>query len=141
MRILPGSGDYVAYNHRHTRDGPLLENSGWHCTFCFPTLEEIRSKMKGYSHNDRLSSLSLLGERTLRKKVCTGQDPFGMWPVSEQGRHMADRYQEAFSFRDLIIESFDTRPLQSFDHLPLGLKQYPGRFPYLVNKGCERPNK
>lgn len=91
---LPDAGNWVAktetvkkgeefgYSRYRAADAPLLENAGWHCTFCFPTLEDMRHKMGTYSHNDRLTNPRLLEEKQLRHRVCTGQDPFGMWPVS-----------------------------------------------------------
>lgn len=74
-------GGVVGYNHARGSD-VLLADSGWHCSFCFPTLDDIRAKMTGYIHNDRMSHPSLLREHDLRRRVCRGQDPFGMWPVS-----------------------------------------------------------
>jgi hypothetical protein len=52
----------------------------------------------------------------------------------------ANFIQEVFSFSDLVTQSIDVTPLLSFQHLPLALKQDLKRFPYLVDKGCERPN-
>lgn len=52
----------------------------------------------------------------------------------------ANFIQEVFSFSDLVTQSIDVTPLLSFQHLPLALKQDPKRFPYLADKGCERPN-
>ncbi|KLT39945.1 glycosyl transferase [Cutaneotrichosporon oleaginosum] len=71
----------VGYHHGRGTD-LLLADAGWHCTFCFRTLEEMRAKMAGYGHNDRLSSPKLLEEDELRARVCAGEDPFDMFPVS-----------------------------------------------------------
>jgi hypothetical protein len=54
--------------------------------------------MMGYTHNDRMRSKKLLEEKVLRKKVCNGEDPFGMWAVSEC---------------DTCLSSWSTLPIQS----------------------------
>lgn len=73
--------EIIPYHHSRAGDD-LLAGAGWHCTFCFATLEEMRGKMKGYSHNDRLRDSHGLDEDVLRRRVCEGRDPFNMWPVS-----------------------------------------------------------
>lgn len=55
--------------YHHSRAGnELLAGAGWHCTFCFRTLEEMRDKMRGYSHNDRLRDVKGLEEDVLRRR-------------------------------------------------------------------------
>lgn len=116
----------ITYSHgRH--GNALLMDAGWHCSFCFPTLEDMRSKMAGYAHNDRLTSKRLLKEGPLRRRVCRGEDPFGMWP-------------EAFTFRDLVARSGGIRREHSFTNVPHALKEFPDRWKYLLRSGCERPN-
>ncbi|WOO85357.1 Beta-1,4-mannosyl-glycoprotein 4-beta-N-acetylglucosaminyltransferase [Vanrija pseudolonga] len=124
---VPAGGEGVDYHHGRGSDD-LLAAAGWHCSFCFPTLQDMRAKMTGYSHNDRLTSARLLDERRLRRRVCEGRDPFGMWA-------------EAFTFRDVIAHSGPTRRRNAFLHVPVALKEEPERFSYLLDKGCERPNK
>lgn len=74
-------GGSVQYTHGRVGD-TLLENSGWHCTFCFATLREMRAKMLGYSHNDRVRDERIAELGSIRRRVCEGRDPFNMWPVS-----------------------------------------------------------
>lgn len=81
VTVQEGDDFEVGYHHQRASDW-MLADAGWHCTFCFSTLDEMRAKMMGYSHNDRVRSTRLLEERVLRDKVCKGEDPFGMWPVS-----------------------------------------------------------
>ncbi|TXT05085.1 hypothetical protein VHUM_03905 [Vanrija humicola] len=78
---VPAGGEAIDYHHGRGADD-MLAGAGWHCSFCFPTLEDMRAKMTGYSHNDRLTSTRLLDEKRLRRRVCEGRDPFGMWAVS-----------------------------------------------------------
>ena len=47
------SFDGIAYFHGRGSN-VMLEAAGWHCSFCFGNLEEMKMKMRGYSHNDRL---------------------------------------------------------------------------------------
>lgn len=73
--------EQIAYHHARGGD-VLLADAGWHCTFCFKTLGEMKAKMEGYSHNDRVRSKKLLKMDVLREKACNGEDPFDMYPVS-----------------------------------------------------------
>lgn len=73
--------DTLAYGHGRAAD-VMLEDAGWHCSWCFRTLEEMRIKMLGYSHNDRVRNRKdLLDPVKLRQRVCEGAEPFGMLPV------------------------------------------------------------
>ncbi|WWC93439.1 hypothetical protein V866_000273 [Kwoniella sp. B9012] len=117
--------DSLAYNHGR-KGNDLLGGSGWHCSFCFATLSEIKGKMIGYSHNDRMRHKSLIDMKRLRKTVCEGKDPFDMYP-------------EAFSFKDIIAQSGKPRKADSFHHVPIALKEDPDRFRYLLDGGCDRP--
>lgn len=82
--FVVGEGGAVAYSHGRGAD-KLLADAGWHCSFCLRTLKDMRAKMAGYGHNDRLTSSRLLDEEALRRRVCTGEDPFDMFPVSRRG--------------------------------------------------------
>ncbi|CDZ96698.1 glycosyl transferase family 17 protein [Phaffia rhodozyma] len=125
--ILTTDNTTVGYHHGRGSN-TLLPGSGWHCSFCFPTLEEMRRKMLGYSHNDRVRDPSILEEVSLRERVCKGEDPFQMWP-------------KAHTFKDLITQSGSIKPSHSFTNVPVALQQEPTRFGYLLNDGCDRPDK
>lgn len=74
-------GGPVGYSHGRVGD-VLLEGAGWHCTFCFATIAEMRDKMLGYSHNDRVRNGRIARLDRIRSKVCRGQEAFEMYPVS-----------------------------------------------------------
>jgi beta-1,4-mannosyl-glycoprotein beta-1,4-N-acetylglucosaminyltransferase len=94
--IVTATSD-VAYSHqRHSDD--LLQSAGWHCSWCFDTIEQFKIKMKvvsilvnasgilrfvlkGYSHKDRLTSDSQLASEEIQRKICGGLDIFDMYPV------------------------------------------------------------
>lgn len=77
--------DNLEYGHGRASD-TILADAGWHCSWCFRTLEEMRLKMLGYSHNDRVRGRKdLLDWKMLRQRVCKGQEPFDMLPVSTRG--------------------------------------------------------
>lgn len=139
------------YAHRRMSDDVLM-GAGWHCSFCFETIGEMRDKMTGYSHNDRVKSKSLLKMENLRKRVCSGQDPFDMYPVSLPLKVTVDlfvsfladlalsaRLQEAYSFKDLIAQSGRPRRSRDFTNVPVAVKRDPKRFRYLLDGGCDRP--
>ncbi|WWC63466.1 uncharacterized protein I303_106069 [Kwoniella dejecticola CBS 10117] len=113
------------YNHQR-KSNDLLGGSGWHCSFCFSSLSEIKMKMMGYSHNDRVRNKALLETKRLRQTVCEGRDPFDMYP-------------EAFTFKDLIAQSGKPRKANSFNHIPIALKENPDKYDYLLDGGCFRP--
>lgn len=78
------SVDTLQYGHGRAGD-TMLADAGWHCSWCFKTLEEMKIKMLGYSHNDRVRGRKdLLDKEKLRAKVCKGEEPFGMLPVSSR---------------------------------------------------------
>jgi beta-1,4-mannosyl-glycoprotein beta-1,4-N-acetylglucosaminyltransferase len=79
--VTVDSSQDIQYHHGRGSDW-LLEGAGWHCSFCFATLDEMRAKMQGYVHNDRVRDKSIMNEDVLRGRVCRGEDPFGMYPVS-----------------------------------------------------------
>jgi len=82
-RVVTVGAEELTYHHGRGSDW-LLEGAGWHCSFCFATLDDMRAKMQGYAHNDRVRDKSIMSEDVLRGRVCRGEDPFGMYPVSFQ---------------------------------------------------------
>ncbi|WWC90503.1 uncharacterized protein L201_005439 [Kwoniella dendrophila CBS 6074] len=120
-----GKDESLNYNHGRKSDY-LLGGSGWHCSFCFETLSQIKTKMLGYSHNDRARNPALVETDRLRETVCQGKDPFDMYP-------------EAFTFKDIIAQSGKPKKSNSFTDIPKALKNNPDRLCYLLDGGCERP--
>lgn len=132
--------DSMTVGYNHARAGNvMLAGAGWHCSFCFRTLDDMRAKMMGCVHNDRMTRKCLLEEKSLRKRVCEGRDPFNMWPVSIACNWTDD--QEAFTFRDLVALSGSVLPSNDFTHLPVALKESPESFGYLLDQGCDRPDR
>lgn len=76
-----GESRTVAYGHGRVSD-VMLDSAGWHCTLCFKTLKEMREKMVGYSHNDRVRDMRVAEIGRIREQVCEGREIFEMWPVS-----------------------------------------------------------
>eukprot|EP00727_Mastigamoeba_balamuthi_P011807 m51a1_g7249 putative beta- -mannosyl-glycoprotein 4-beta-n-acetylglucosaminyltransferase-like (395) ;mRNA; f:135625-136882 len=104
----------------------VLEDAGWHCSWCFRTLAEIRFKMRSFSHADRLASPALLDEERLQRVVCSGSDVFGMLP-------------EAFTWRALVANSGPTPPARSAVHVPRPVVENASRFAFLLPGHCRRP--
>merc|ERR1711934_729715 len=42
----------LRYNEQLEDEEPIIDNGGWHCSWCFPHIEDIRDKMLRYSHHD-----------------------------------------------------------------------------------------
>ncbi|KAJ9120603.1 hypothetical protein QFC22_002532 [Naganishia vaughanmartiniae] len=119
--------DTLQYGHGRAGD-TMLADAGWHCSWCFRTLDEMRVKMLGYSHNDRVRGRkNLLDLDKLRERVCKGEEPFGMLP-------------EVFTFRDLVKQTGPASHSTTFRDVPVAVKEDPDRFSYLLADGCGRPD-
>lgn len=131
-----GEGSWRAQVHRYTgEDGAAgyghsratdlkLADAGWHCSFCFRTIDEFVAKMRGYSHADRVTDDALLDPNRIQRVICEGSDIFGMLP-------------EAYRWKDLIA-LMDKDPTPSAVHLPKYLLENSDRFRYLLPGGCIR---
>ncbi|KIP06548.1 glycosyltransferase family 17 protein [Phlebiopsis gigantea 11061_1 CR5-6] len=115
--------DAIGYGHSQATEVKLAD-AGWHCSFCFRTIDEFIAKMQGYSHADRVTDPSLLKPERIQQVVCSGDDIFGMLP-------------EAYRWKDLFsLLHKDATP--SAVHLPAYLIQQSDRFKFLLPGGCTR---
>ncbi|KAG0052904.1 hypothetical protein BGZ83_001989 [Gryganskiella cystojenkinii] len=124
-------------NHLYSYEFPVREMSwrsqivhwqqGWHCSFCFKTLEEFRFKMTGYSHADRVRSPALLEYKNIQKAICDGTDLYGMLP-------------EAFTFKELLTRLGAIPKSTTGVGLPYWVLENPKKFKYLLPGGCIREN-
>ncbi|OBZ62664.1 Beta-1,4-mannosyl-glycoprotein 4-beta-N-acetylglucosaminyltransferase [Grifola frondosa] len=111
------------YGHSQVA-GVKLANAGWHCSFCFRYIEEFVNKMRGYSHADRVTDLSLLDPDRIQRVICEGSDIFGMLP-------------EAYRYKDLLT-LMDKDPTLSAVHIPRYLIENSEKFRFLLPGGCFR---
>ncbi|RRT67106.1 hypothetical protein B296_00016977 [Ensete ventricosum] len=112
--------------YRHSRQADLmLADAGWHCSFCFRTIEEFVFKMTAYSHADRVRRPSFLDRRRIQQIICRGEDLFDMLP-------------EEHSFRELIKKMGPIQKSASAVHLPSFLLENADRFTFLLPGGCSR---
>ncbi|MCO5551200.1 hypothetical protein L7F22_004699 [Adiantum nelumboides] len=67
----------------------MLAASGWHCSYCFRTIAEFRTKMLAASHVERLlhrpNRASLTLSSTIQFKICKGEDCMGCCPRPTRG--------------------------------------------------------
>ncbi|KAJ7129022.1 glycosyltransferase family 17 protein [Mycena crocata] len=112
--------------YRHSQSGDtVLSDAGWHCSYCFRTIPEYVTKMKGFSHADRIAGrLSLLDSKRIQDTICKGKDIFGMLP-------------EAYSYVDLFSK-LSLEPEKTAVGLPLFLVENAERFKFLLPGGCQR---
>ncbi|KAF9436425.1 hypothetical protein BGZ76_004023 [Entomortierella beljakovae] len=103
----------------------ILTNAGWHCSFCFRTIEEFQFKMKAYSHSDRVRYEYLMESAWIQEAICAGKDLFGMFP-------------EAYSFRDLFLRLGAIPKSKSAVGLPYWILENRDRFKFLLPGGCQR---
>lgn len=112
--------------YRHSRQSDImLADAGWHCSFCFRSIEEFVFKMKAYSHADRVRSSSYLEHSRIQKVICQGDDLFDMLP-------------EEFSFRELIWKMGSIPKSASAVNLPSYVIENADRFRFLLPGGCLR---
>eukprot|EP00727_Mastigamoeba_balamuthi_P003104 m51a1_g12791 hypothetical protein (287) ;mRNA; r:1147-3478 len=103
-----------------------LEDAGWHCSWCFRTLGEIRFKMLSYSHSDRVTGPAMLDEDRLQRVVCSGEDVFGMLP-------------EAYTWKSLVGNMGPASRARSAVHVPRAVIENTTRYSFLLPGHCKRP--
>ncbi|KAL9673566.1 hypothetical protein QQ045_029827 [Rhodiola kirilowii] len=118
-------GPHTLYRHQRQTD-VILSNAGWHCSFCFRTINEYVFKMQAYSHADRVRRKEFLNPDRIQKVICNGDDLFDMWP-------------EEYTFQNLIKKLGPIPKSTSAVHLPAALLEHPVKFNYLLPGGCIRP--
>ncbi|KAG0280583.1 hypothetical protein BGZ95_009532 [Linnemannia exigua] len=122
FRRWPAEGIYYT---RARASQILFAHAGWHCSFCFRTIEEFRFKLKAYSHADRLRYKYMLETNYLQDAICTGKDLFGMFP-------------EAFSYKDLIHRLGPIPKTADAVGLPTWVIKNSDKFHFLLPGGCKR---
>ncbi|KAF8713670.1 Glycosyltransferase family 17, partial [Rhizoctonia solani] len=76
-----GPKSQYVHSYSKARGDHILWDAGWHCSFCFKTIEEFVTKMRGYSHADRIGGdMSLLDPKRIQETICSGRDIFNMLP-------------------------------------------------------------
>ncbi|TYJ25336.1 hypothetical protein E1A91_A07G042900v1 [Gossypium mustelinum] len=112
--------------YRHSRQSDVIfSDAGWHCSFCFRSLEEFTLKMTGYSHADRVKRKAFLNYSRIQRIICRGDDLFDMLP-------------EEYSFKEMIKKMGSIARSDSAVHLPSYLIQNADRFRFLLPGGCKR---
>ncbi|WOK99527.1 beta-1,4-mannosyl-glycoprotein 4-beta-N-acetylglucosaminyltransferase [Canna indica] len=115
--------------YRHSRQTDLiLTDAGWHCSFCFRTIEEFVFKMTAYSHADRVRRRSFLKPSRIQRIICKGDNLFDMLP-------------EEYSFQEIIKKMGSISKSASAVHLPAYLLENPDKFRFLLPGGCSRSNR
>ncbi|KAI8375506.1 glycosyl transferase [Blakeslea trispora] len=112
------------YGHGQISDY-LLADAGWHCSFCFRTLEEFQFKMKSYSHSDRIRHEGMLALDRIQQIICDGRDIFDMPP-------------ESYTYKDMISKLGAVEPVKSGVGLPAPLLKSSRRYRFLLPGGCIR---
>ncbi|KAI1288961.1 hypothetical protein EDD11_009483 [Mortierella claussenii] len=118
---VPGQSHYVHGKSANV----LLTDSGWHCSFCFRSIEEFRFKMQAYSHADRVRHGYMMEPTWIQQSICQGTDLFGMFP-------------EVYSFRELFKRIGAIPKSVSAVDLPRYVLDNAQRFKFLLPGGCQR---
>lgn len=111
------------YTHGRRSDY-LITGAGWHCTFCFPNIEDFQFKMQAYSHNDRLTDRKMLEPSYIKKKICNGKDLYGM-------------FEEVYTYWEFLYYLSGVKHNHDYSNLPRGLFSDRKKFGYLLPGGRE----
>ena len=105
----------------------VVANAGWHCSWCFPRIEEFVHKLKTYVHTE-LSLKQYYEIPRIKRYICTGEDLFDRYPETFTVRHaiMALYLEGGRIDRHRIIEA------------PRLIMQKPEKFGYLLPGNCRR---
>ena len=117
----------TTYQHMRSTD-LMLGDAGWHCSFCFPAIEDYVFKMTAYSHHDRVHSDYYLSREWIQRAVCEGLEIFGFLP-------------EVYSLAELMAKSWAYPRTSSGVLIPRFLIENSRRFQYLLpgsNNNCTR---
>ena len=112
------------YSHSRATD-LILADSGWHCSFCFRTINEFVFKMRAYSHADRVHSERFLDHHRIQEIICKGSDIYDLVP-------------EVHSYKEMFIK-WDPVKSASAIGLPWYVVKEFRKFNFLLPGGCLRP--
>ena len=108
------------------RNGVTLLNSGWHCSWCFRTVKEVRFKMEAYSHADRGKRYAYgLTDSQIQDIMCAGGDIFGLLP-------------EAYTFKNLFYQLGPAKRTRDVSNVPRAVLEDPKKFGFLLPGNCMR---
>ena len=128
----------------------LLLNAGWHCSWCFATLNEFHFKMDAGVHFDRskysnVAGTSVVTDEELNARLCRGEPPLERTyarPESYTFHDVVHRWRSKWNIEARRIH----RNMTAID-LPIALKtmkksdQSSSTFSYLRPGGeCQRPS-
>ncbi|CAD6947600.1 unnamed protein product [Tilletia caries] len=123
-----GGPPQTAYMHSKATDR-VLADAGWHCSFCFRSISDFVFKMSSYSHSDRLfgnnNYQKLLNPVEIQRKICSGEDVFGLLP-------------EVYTWAELLWRWNGATKSPSAVNVPKAVIQDSERFRYLLPGGCVR---
>jgi beta-1,4-mannosyl-glycoprotein beta-1,4-N-acetylglucosaminyltransferase len=112
------------YGHQKNSED-MLADAGWHCSYCFRTLDDFEFKMKGFSHADRVHHESILDRDRIQKVICEGSDLYDMMP-------------EAYNYKEMF-QKWGSLPRQtSAISLPKNLLQNAKKYSFLLPGNCKR---
>jgi beta-1,4-mannosyl-glycoprotein beta-1,4-N-acetylglucosaminyltransferase len=88
----------------------VVRKAGWHCSSCFPTFEQFRNKIRGFSHVEFGRNPHMYDREHIRTVVSKGLDLF-------------DRSDQVYTFREVGPED-----------APMFVLMHPYRFAYLLDR-------
>ncbi|XP_048334526.1 uncharacterized protein LOC107428371 isoform X2 [Ziziphus jujuba] len=115
---------WTRYQHSRQTDY-IFSDAGWHCSFCFRSIQEFVFKMTAYSHANRVKRKEFLNYPRIQKLICKGDDLFDMLP-------------EEYTFKELIKKMGPIPRSASAVHLPAYLIENADKFRFLLPGGCLR---
>ena len=118
--------DYVRMAAAFMPKSALID-SGWHCSWFFPRLQDFAHKLENFAHAE-YDNTYFKNPDYLTDKICNGKDLFGRW---------LDR----FTFRDMAADWDSTyKATKSMVDVPWYVKENMHKFRYMLPGNCKRQN-
>ena len=71
-----GAEELRSQSRNDDYDSKCLKNGGWHCSWCFKSVQEYVTKLESFSHTE-MDRPEFKVETSIVRKILTGQDFFG----------------------------------------------------------------
>lgn len=126
IRMYDPSATEVDWLSHHKRQGStVLVDAGWHCSWCFRTLDEYVFKMYSFAHADRRDDPTYEDKSEIQRRICRGDNLFDLWP-------------ESYQFSEVFAELFLKDRQEGIAGLPELVRKEPYDFLFLLPGGCRR---
>lgn len=121
VRVLPFTNRDRHMFQRSQARGPIhIGRAGWHCSFCFESIDQFINKLETYSHQEH-DKPEFKNRDRIKKALCDGVD------IMHNNQHLRRYSQQELLKGGSTIDDAD---------LPMHVLRNKERFAYLLPGGC-----